>query len=92
MEKQQEKYQNVQRNLKPLSKMAGMYGYAEKIRKSLSAEGVSTSLFVVYRAVEGSSKSIHAPQIRKLFLEMVEASKNAVTQVEELAERMLQEN
>lgn len=82
-------YQTVQSNLKPLTKMVGMYGYAEKIKKGLSVKGVNISLFVIYRAIEGTSKSEYSTSIRKMFLEMVQSLKKDVNEVEENAKMLL---
>lgn len=89
MENAVKNYQTVQKNLKPLTKTVGMYGYAEKIKKNLSNEGIETSLFVIYRAIEGSSKSEHSTKIRQKFLEMVKAVKDTVNKVESEAEMLL---
>lgn len=82
-------YQTVQSNLKPLTKMVGMYGYAEKIKKALELEGTETSLFVIYRAIEGVSKSEHSTIIRKKFLKMIQEIKESVDNVEKEAEMLL---
>lgn len=82
-------YQTVQSNLKPLTKMVGMYGYAEKIKKSLASENSEVSLFVIYRSIEGTSKNQHSTSIRKIFLAMVRSIKDSVNSVENEAEMLL---
>jgi predicted RNA-binding protein len=81
-------YQTAQSNLKPLTKMVGMYGYAEKIKNLLSEEK-DISLFVIYRAIEGTSKSEHSTEIRKRFLAMASEIKNSFDDVEKQAEMLL---
>jgi hypothetical protein len=89
MENNVKTYQTSQSNLKPLTKMVGMYGYAEKIKNTLESEGIKTSLFVIYRAVEGTSKSEHSTIIRKKFLDMANEIKEYVNSVEKEAKIIL---
>lgn len=62
-----------QKNLKPYSKINGMRDYAKRIRDAMAEEGKQVSVFVVYRAIEGTSQNAYSLEIRQRFVDMLEA-------------------